>query len=95
MNSFKATLCAAVLSLSLTACQDEIPTVAQIELYIPAEMRSCPYAPPSPGRGASEKARAQYITGLYYAWRRCYNNNEAIDALYQKYRERIDRAATE
>ena len=71
----------------------EMPSVAQIELNIPASMRNCPYAPKSPGAKASNAQRAVYISGLYYAWKRCYNDNKAIDALYQKYRVRIDAAA--
>lgn len=75
-------------------CDDNsIPTVEQIEFYIPSNMRNCPYAPKSPGRGASKAQRAAYIQGLYYAWKRCYDDNKAIDRLYSQYRVKLREAA--
>ena len=68
---------------------DDIPTTEQIEFYLPANFRTCPYAPNSPGAGASERQRAIYIQGLYYAWKRCYDNVGAVDELYSKYRARL------
>lgn len=72
---------------------DTIPTTEQIEFYIPANFRNCPYAPNSPGSGASKAERAVYIQGLYYAWKRCYDDNAAIDKLYAQYRQKLKEAA--
>ena len=72
---------------------NSIPTTEQIEFYIPAQMRNCPYAPKSPGRNASKAQRAVYIQQLYYAWKRCYDDNQAIDKLYEQYRGKLRAAA--
>ena len=72
---------------------DTIPTTEQIEFYIPAQMRNCPYAPNSPGAGATKAQRAVYIQQLYYAWKRCYDDNQSIDRLYEQYRAKLREAA--
>jgi hypothetical protein len=76
----------------ISACKDEggVPSTAQIEYYVPAELRSCPYAPSSPGRSATARQRAAYISGLYFAWKRCHGNLAQRDALYAKYRSRVE-----
>lgn len=75
-----------------TGCDDNgVPSTAQIEYYVPSELRSCPYAPRSPGRKASSRQRAAYISGLHHAWKRCHGNLEQRDALYAKYKSRIER----
>jgi hypothetical protein len=67
-------------------CQNQpLPTVAQIELNLPAYMRTCPYAPKSPGKNATRKQTAEYIAKLYNAWEICHGNVADIDRLYKKY----------
>ena len=73
-----------------TGCDDQgVPSTAQIEYHVPAELRNCPYAPRSPGKGSTSRQRAAYISGLYHSWRRCHGNLAARDALYAKYRSRV------
>lgn len=79
-------------TLFVAACDENgVPSTAQIEYYVPSELRSCPYAPRSPGRKASNRQRAAYISGLYHAWKRCHGNLSQRDALYTKYKSRIER----
>jgi hypothetical protein len=70
-----------------------VPTTQQISFYLPSNFYTCPYAPASPGARATRAQRARYIQRLYYAWKRCYNNNRQVDRLYNQYRGRLARAA--
>lgn len=82
-----ALVCLAPLLMAQDAgCSNQpLPTVAQIELNLPAYMRTCPYAPKSPGRKATRAQTAEYIAKLYNAWEVCHGNVEDIDRLYKKY----------
>lgn len=82
-----ALACLAPLLMAQDAgCSNQpLPTVAQIELNLPAYMRTCPYAPKSPGRKATRAQTAEYIAKLYNAWEVCHGNVEDIDRLYKKY----------
>lgn len=80
-------------SIALSGCQNGVPSVEQINLYIPATMLHCPNLPRSPGRKASAKRRAQYIVALYHTANRCKANVDSIRPLYERYRERIERVA--
>lgn len=73
-------------------CDGEyLPTVEQIDLNIPQELRQCKYAPPSPGKNASRRATARYIVKLYDAWAECYGDNKQIDALYKQYKVKVEK----
>ncbi len=80
--------------LLLTACNDEIPSTAQIELRVPESILNCKHAPRSPGRNANERDRARYILALYDAWEDCHGNLNAIRPLYKKYRKRLEEVAS-
>ena len=68
-----------------------LPTVEQIDLNIPAELRTCKYAPLSPGKNATRRQTAKYIVALYDAWEDCHGNNKQIDALYREYRIKVEK----
>lgn len=74
-----------------TGCDDNgVPSTVQINYHVPVALRNCPYAPRSPGRKSTSRQRAAYISGLYHAWKRCHGNLAQRDALYAKYRFRIE-----
>lgn len=71
-------------------CTDApLPTVEQINLYLPKEIRTCPHAPKSPGRGATRRQTAKYIAELYNAWEICHGNVKDIDRLYRKWQSEV------
>ncbi len=70
----------------------QLPSVAQIELEIPDELRRCPGFPKSPGKAATDKQRAVYIIELYNALAVCKGNMAARDRIYAKYRVEIQAA---
>lgn len=70
---------------------DYLPSIEQIDFYLPSELRTCKYAPPSPGANATRRQTARYIVKLYDAYKDCKGNNQKIDALYEQYRGKIDK----
>lgn len=73
-------------------CDGEtLPSVEQIDLNLPSELRTCKYAPRSPGQNATRRQTARYIVALYDAWKDCHGNNQQIDALYKQYRVKIEK----
>lgn len=99
MKKFVAPLVVAMMTIGLmgqsgpAGCNDPdyLPSVEQIDLYIPSELRNCKYAPPSPGAGATRRQTARYIIKLYDAYKDCKGNNQKINALYEQYRYKIDK----
>ena len=90
--SILAVVAISPLVMANTGCDENgVPSTVQIEYHVPAALRSCPYAPKSPGRKSSSRQRAAYISGLYHAWRRCHGNLAQRDALYAKYKNRVER----
>lgn len=88
----------AVALLALTGadssggCDGEyLPTVEQIDLNIPSELRQCKYAPKSPGKNATRRQTAKYIVALYDAWEDCHGNNKQIDNLYKQYKVKVEK----
>ncbi len=71
-------------------CDDDIPSIQTVELNVPDSLRHCPNAPVSPGASATKAQTSRYIIALYYAWKTCKGNNEQFDALYVKYRARLE-----
>lgn len=70
-------------------CDQPLPTVQQIELNLPAELRKCPYAPASPGSGASRRQVATYLVKLRDAWSVCHGNVQDIDRLYLAWQAKV------
>ena len=70
---------------------DSLPTARQVELNIPASLRSCPGLPASPGNGATKRQTAQYIVRLYAAARACKVNMGEIDRLYSRYQSQVSK----
>ena len=88
----------AVALLALTGadssggCDGEyLPTVEQIDLNLPSELRTCKYAPRSPGKNATRRQTAKYIVALYDAWEDCHGNNKQIDNLYKQYKVKVEK----
>jgi len=67
-------------------CDQPMPTVQQIDLNLPDEIRRCKAAPKSPGANASRRATAVYIVKLYDAWSECHGDIAEIDRLYKKWK---------
>ena len=63
-------------------------------MYVPKQILECKYAPKSPGRNASDQARARYILGLYDAWETCHGNLNSVKQLYTKYRANLEKVAS-
>lgn len=71
--------------------QQDFPTAEQINFRLPSSIANCPYAPKSPGRGASKKQVARYIVRLYNAWEICHGNLNTVRGLHVKYKARVCR----
>lgn len=67
-------------------CDQPLPTVSQIDLNLPDEIRKCKLAPRSPGPNASRRQTATYIVKLYDAWEECNGDLREVDRLYTKWR---------
>lgn len=67
-----------------------LPTVAQIELELPSNIRTCSKAPRSPGKNASKAQTAEYLVGLYAAWEDCGGKLSDVNRIYAKYRSQVD-----
>jgi len=82
---------AATFAIAQTAgCnQQGLPTVEQINFYLPSEVRNCPYAPPSPGKNATKKQTARYIIKLYSAWKQCHSDVQTVNKLYVQYKDTV------
>ena len=91
----KAALIAAIVGLSVilggcqTTSQPAVPSLSQINYYVPSQVRNCRNAPKAPGRYAGNKRRAQYIVKLYRAWRSCKGSIRTRNRLYNEYRKRL------
>lgn len=70
-------------------CDTPLPTTQQIELNLPQEIRTCPYAPKSPGAGASQRQVANYLIGLRNAWQVCHGNLQDVDRLYNAWQAKV------
>lgn len=68
--------------------EQNTPTMQQIELNVPAAIRSCPRAPASPGAASTPAQRARYLLGLYNAWEVCHGNVNQMNALIKRW-ERV------
>lgn len=69
---------------------ENVPTVEQIELNLPAAIRQCKHAPRSPGRASSKNERARYIVKLYDAWEECSGDLNTVNVLYKRWRGKVD-----
>jgi hypothetical protein len=67
-------------------CDQPLPTVSQIDLNLPDEIRKCKLAPKSPGPNASRRQTATYIVGLYDAWEECHGDLAEVNRLYGKWK---------
>lgn len=70
-------------------CDQPLPTTQQIELNLPQEIRQCPYAPKSPGAGASNRQVATYLIKLRDAWSVCHGNLQDVDRLYRAWEAKV------
>lgn len=70
-------------------CDQPLPTVQQIDLNLPDNIRHCPYAPKSPGTAASRRQVATYLIGLRNAWAVCHGNLADVDRLYTKWQNKV------
>lgn len=72
-------------------CEPDNATNQQIELNIPASVRTCVRAKDihNPGRGAGDKAKAVYTTKLYYALEDCGANMDSVNRLYTAWKARV------
>lgn len=66
--------------------QAPLPTVEQIDLNLPDEIRNCKSAPRSPGPKATRRQTAAYIVKLYDAWEECHGDLKEVDKLYSKWK---------
>lgn len=66
-----------------------VPSMAQIELNVPASIRSCPRAPVSPGANSTPKQRAQYVLALYNAWEVCGGNLKQVNVLITRWEREV------
>lgn len=67
----------------------DLPTVAQINLHLPKSIRTCPYAPKSPGSKATKKQVAKYLLELYNAWEECHGDLKTVNKLYGKWKKKV------
>lgn len=81
-----------VLAQNAGCSTKNVPTVEQINLNLPSKIRKCKYAPKSPGKGASKKARARYIIKLYNAWEDCSGKLSTVNKLYRKWQRQVRKA---
>jgi hypothetical protein len=72
-----------------SGCSQPLPNAQTVYLNLPKEIRSCPYAPKSPGAKATKKQTAVYIAGLYNAWSVCHGKVEDINRLYKLYQNAL------
>ena len=86
-NKAKASLAALamILSLSLSACATTSPPPINPEALIPTTLTVCADAPKvpdriSPGEPRSDAAQANYVVGLYDAYKDCKATVEAVKA---------------
>lgn len=71
-------------------CSDaNVPSMQQIELNVPASIRTCPNAPRSPGANSTPKQRAQYVLALYNAWEVCGGNLKQVDVLIKRWERAV------
>lgn len=88
LSVFAATMLA--VTTQVPGCTEaDLPTVAQINLHLPKEIRTCPHAPKSPGAKASKKVVAKYLLELYNAWEQCHGNLKTVDKLYGKWKKTV------
>jgi hypothetical protein len=81
-----------VMAQAVSSCStDQFPTVEQINFRLPSSIANCPYAPTSPGRGASKRQVARYIVKLYNSWEICHGNLGVVRELHAKYKGRVCR----
>lgn len=75
-------------------CEPDNATNQQIELNIPASVRTCVRAKDihNPGRGGSEKAKAAFTVKLYYALEDCGANMDSVNRLYTAWKARVEKA---
>lgn len=66
-------------------CDQPMPTVTQIDLNLPAEIRQCKMAPKSPGPKATKRQTAVYIVKLYDAWEECHGDLAEANRLYTQW----------
>jgi hypothetical protein len=69
-----------------------VPTVRQIELNLPENIRRCSKAPKSPGYNATRRQTADYIVKLYAAWESCGGNLATVDRLYRNWQAEVRKA---
>lgn len=70
-------------------CDQPLPTVQQIDLNLPDQIRTCPYAPKSPGTAASRRQVATYLVKLRDAWSVCHGNLQDVDRLYTAWQSKV------
>jgi len=93
-KKFLAVMCLTIATALMGAggqggCDEPLPTVQQINLNLPDQIRHCPYAPKSPGAGASRKQVATYLVGLRDAWSVCHGNLADVDRLYVAWQKKV------
>lgn len=88
--AFLTILAVPLLMANQGGCGGGFPTAQQVEFHLPQNIRTCKYAPKSPGAGASKKRVARYIIKLRRSWKHCHGNLAAVNGLYNQYRGTIE-----
>lgn len=77
-------LSASVMGMGGTGgCDTPLPSMQQITLNLPAEIRNCPNAPVSPGALATKRQIATYLIQLRSVWEVCHGNMADVNRLYE------------